>query len=308
MIDFIVDEVLKKPRGDEPVTIEDSTAVTQDERAIDEIADTDSAPEKLKPTGLTPSASPWLWHHGKPDAPMRLFCFPYSGAGASAYRSWGPHLNDDIELWTIQYPGHESRVTETLIENMDAMCAALQEEIGPYLDRPYAFFGHSMGALLAFAFSQKRMHDNLPQPRALYISGCPAPQMWNPEESIIDLSDEELKNQIMKLGLMSPYMLAKPDLIDLYLTIIRSDFTLYESYSNEGITPLDCPIVALSGRSDPLVDRDQLQGWNMHTHNDFRMLRFSGGHFYLHDMTPELVQEICDDLSASESTAETWPS
>jgi surfactin synthase thioesterase subunit len=233
---------------------------------------------------------------------MRLFCFPYSGAGASAYRSWNTHLNDDIELWSVQYPGHETRVTETPIVNMDSMCAALQEAIGPYLDRSHAFFGHSMGALLAFAFSQKRMRESLPQPRALYLSGCPAPQAMKSEESMADFTDAELKEKIMQLGLMSSYMMAKPELLDLYLAIIRSDFTLFESYSSEGISPLECRIVALSGRSDPLVDRDQLASWEVHTSRDFRMIRFSGGHFYLHDVTQELVQGICDDLSGSEST------
>ena len=89
-----------------------------------------------------------------PYVRLRLFCFPYAGGGAAVYRSWGGLLPREIQPCPVNLRGRGSRFTEAPLERLEAVTESLAEELAPHLDVPFAFFGHSMGALIAFELTR----------------------------------------------------------------------------------------------------------------------------------------------------------
>lgn len=227
---------------------------------------------------------------------VRLFCFPFSGAGASIFHKWRDILPPVIELFPVQLPGRENRLSEPLITDMDTLVRDSAEVIRPYLDKPFAFFGHSMGALLSFELARYLQRHFKLMPVHLFMSGHSAPQVSYYESPIHDLPDAEFTKKINEMNGTPPEIWEHPELKQLLIPILRADFTICETYNYKAGEPLPCSITTLAGLADPYLDRADLEAWQSQTTKQFAVRMFPGDHFYLNEQRPLLLRILAQEL------------
>jgi len=163
---------------------------------------------------------------------LRLFCFPYAGAGASAYRLWPIALPEYVEVCPIQLPGRETRLKEPPYTRLDVAVESLTGEVGPLLDRPFVLFGHSMGALLAFEFARQARRQFGLVPHWLFASGRIAPQLALRDQALSGLPDAQFINVLRyRYNGIPELVLENPDLLAYFLPVLRADITMLESYA-----------------------------------------------------------------------------
>ncbi|MCX4639690.1 thioesterase [Streptomyces sp. RPA4-5] len=227
-----------------------------------------------------------------PDPRMRLVCFPHAGGAASFFRDWPQWLPADIEVVAVCYPGREDRIAVPPVESMDALADRIAGELVPALDRPLAFFGHSMGASVAHevALRIERRHGRVLS--RLLVSSRSAPSRLRPS-GISRESDEVLVADVMALGGTFSAALDHPDLRELLLPAIRADYRLIDDYRPPAPLPrLGVPVTALLGDRDPHVHEADMRAWAEVTEGDFGLRVRPGDHFYLLEQAPSLVAEV----------------
>lgn len=227
---------------------------------------------------------PWFVRlRHRPDAALRLFCFPYAGGGPSAFRLWADRLPDAVDLWAVQYPGRERRIGEPPCTHLHRLVASLHDALRPHLDRPFAFLGHSMGALVAYETTRALQTRTDPSPQHLFVSGRRAPHCPPPPDAktLHDLPDDALVEELRALGGMDPDVLANAELMTLLFPLLRADLRLVETYTHDDGPTLNCGISALGGLSDAFVRHEHLRAWSRYTDARFRCHLFPGDHFYL---------------------------
>lgn len=230
----------------------------------------------------------------KQQATLRLFCFPYAGGGATLFNTWPSALSDAVEVCAIQLPGRENRLHETPVTEWPVLLEQLTAELEVWLDKPFALFGHSMGALLAFAVAQ-HLRPRF-EPVHLFVSACPAPGMPQPP-ALHGLSDEDFVTAIQARYQNIPEsILQQPEMMALFLPSLRADFTLYGTYSAD-TTPLACPITVFGGLQDHLINREHLTAWRVQTTGRFALRMFPGAHFFLKTAQAPLLQTIGQTLT-----------
>ncbi|MFN2513803.1 MAG: thioesterase II family protein [Pyrinomonadaceae bacterium] len=245
----------------------------------------------------TKVATPWLTPFKQNQhAQMRLFCFPYAGGGAHIYRDWIDSLPASIEVCPIQLPGRGARMMEAPFTQMSSLVPALTEALLPYLDKPFACFGHSMGALVSFEFARQLRSQNGPKPIHLFVSGCFAPNVPDPDP-LHNLPDSELLAELRRLNGMPKEVQENAELLSLMLPTLRADCTITETYSHTEEPPLDFPISAFGGLQDDMVSRHDLEAWRNHTTGSFLLRMFPGDHFFLQTAQPLLLQVLSRELS-----------
>ena len=231
-------------------------------------------------------------HKLDPRAVLRLFCFPYGGGAASAYRPWTQTLPPEIDVCAIQLPGRGNRLREPLLTKMSLAVELVGREIAPLLDRPYVFFGHSMGAILAFEVARLLRRGGHLLPAHLFVSGHRAPQIPNTEPFTYNLPDAEFIADLQRLNGTPVEVLEHPDMMQLVLPLLRADFESIQTYSYKHEPPLDCPITALGGLLDPDVSREKLEAWREQTTAAFKLHMFPGDHFFLHKEQAHVLRVI----------------
>lgn len=256
------------------------------------------------------TSSPWFVfcsEHRKRDAQFRLFCFHYAGSGGSIFRPWTKWLSSQVELVAVQLPGRENRLNEPLLHSMELVTASLADALPPLLDKPFAFFGHSTGALICFELARVLRQRALPQPRLLIASGQDAPQV-RPTVLRHQLSDPEFIEVIRGCNGTPDVVLRNPALLELLLPRIRADGAVYETYCYEQQAPLDCRIVVLHGFEDSLVSSVGLAGWKAETRHSFHRYGFPGDHFFIHEAEEAVVEHINHELEPffGERTSSNW--
>lgn len=246
---------------------------------------------------MLPTLSKWAnCQQTRPGAKVRLFSFPYAGGGGSAFRGWPDLLPPEIEFWTVQLPGREMRRSEGLCTDLPELVQALVYGLRVYLpEKPFAFFGHSMGALLAFELTRELRRQGLPQPRCLLVSGRQAPQLPITSANY-RLSDAGLVEKIAGLEGTPAPVLNNPELLQAMLPILRSDFELCETYQYESDEKLNLPIIGFAGRQDRMVNEAGLEGWQYQTTARYERHLFPGNHFFIHTHTEELLALIARSL------------
>ncbi|HEX6290381.1 MAG TPA: thioesterase domain-containing protein [Herpetosiphonaceae bacterium] len=245
----------------------------------------------------TPAQTPWItFPRPNPAARLRLFCFPYAGGGASIYRTWSSVLPPEIEVYPVQPPGRETRLKDKPFTQVPELVASLSSAILPHLNMPYAFFGHSMGALTCFELARQLRRQNAPLPLHIFVSGHRAPQIPDDDEPIYHLPDAEFIEELRTLNGTPDAVLQNDELMRLMLPLLRADFELCNTYTFTEDAPLPCPITAYGGLQDDEVSRDQLAAWREHTSAHFTMRMFPGDHFYLHGSRALLLQTLAQDL------------
>jgi surfactin synthase thioesterase subunit/glycosyltransferase involved in cell wall biosynthesis len=221
---------------------------------------------------------------------LRLFCFPHAGGGAAAFKTWAERLPRAVAVAPMRPPPRRN--------NMAAVVAALGDSIQPYLDQPFAFFGHSMGAAVAFELARLLRRRNQPAPRMLVASGARAPQYRRGHVPPPEPSETEFVEALRRLQGTPREVLDNPNLMQLILPALREDAAIYRHYVYAEEPPLDCPIRAYGGAEDPNVSRAHLEAWAQQTTAAFAVRVFPGGHFYLQTHRQEFLAALARDLTA----------
>lgn len=238
----------------------------------------------------------WLsCYKPKSKAKLRLFCFPYAGGGSSVFRTWSDDLPDWIEVCPTQLPGRENRILEKPFHQMSDLIKSIAQAIKPYLDLPFALFGHSMGAWIAFELAHhlNKNFDLLAQ--HLFVSGRFAPQIAD-NKNLHKLPDKEFREKLEMYGGTPKAVLESDELMELLIPILRADFSICETYVYQQNSPLTCPISVFGATTDHLVEPDSLIEWKKETSNSFRVEIFNGDHFFLRNCQKELLISIRKDL------------
>lgn len=247
----------------------------------------------------TSSSVPWFARpKPNPHAALRLFCFPYAGGGALIYRAWSQMLPPEIEVFAAQLPGRSNRLKETPHTDLLALIEDVTENILPYLDRPFAFFGHSMGAMISFELARHLRRRGGPQPVRLLVSGRRAPQLRDSHRSMHDLPEPEFIEELRDLEGTPPEVLEHPELMRLMVPLLRADFSVVETYRYTPDAPLDCQITALGGLQDAHVSRPELEAWQEQTTASCNVRMIPGNHFFVQTEQALLLRLVTRELQS----------
>lgn len=231
-----------------------------------------------------------------PQARLRLFCFPYAGTGASIFRTWPAGLPEDVEVCPIQFPGRGSRLMETPFTQLSPPIQALAQALVPLLDKPFAFFGHSLGALVGFELARQLRRQSGVQPVRLFVSADRAPQIPHRDRPIHALPEAEFLGELRRLNGIPREVLEEAELMQIMLPVLRADFAVYETYVYSSEPPLNCPISTFGGLQDHRVSRGDLEAWRDQTSGSFSLRMFPGDHFFLRTTQPLLLHALSQEL------------
>ena len=246
-----------------------------------------------------PAAPPWvLSPRPNSQATFRLFCFPYAGVGPSIFRPWVAGLPAHLEVRLIQLPGREGRWREPALTNVADIADQVTRALLPHLQLPFAFYGHSLGALISFEVTRRLRAAGYAMPRHLFLGAHRAAQLSNPHFAMRHLEDGPFVDELRRRYDGIPQsVLDNPELLELMLPCLRADFTAYETYEYRPEAPLECPISAFGGDADAYVGTDEVAAWHEQTRDRFRMRVVPGNHFFLQMQREEVIAAVLADLS-----------
>lgn len=225
-----------------------------------------------------------------PDAQLRLFCLPYAGGGALSFRPWASQLAPDIEVCPIELPGRGLRLHESAFQQLEPLVAAIATALLPYLDQPFAVFGHSMGAWIGFELTRfLRQHQGV-YPTHVFVSGRDAPQVPGLKKPIHALPNGAFLEELRRFNGTPTVVLEDAELMQMLLPTLRADFELVETWVYRAEMPLDCPITVLGGLQDPETNLTLLEAWQEQTATTFTLHLLPGDHFFLHSAQSRLLQ------------------
>jgi surfactin synthase thioesterase subunit len=228
----------------------------------------------------------------RPNARLRLFCFPYAGVGASIYRRWPRGLPDDIEVWAIQNPGRENRIRESLLPSIPELVDGILEAMKPHFALPFAMFGHSMGAVLATEIA--RIHA----PVHLIVSGRRPPHIPPLDEPLRHLTDDEFVAELGRRYRGIPEAVRRDAaLMSQLLPCLRADIHAIETHTPPLRPPISAPITVYGGEDDALTPPSHLEAWRAETTGAFRSRVFPGGHFFLEPNREAILADISSSLA-----------
>jgi medium-chain acyl-[acyl-carrier-protein] hydrolase len=213
-----------------------------------------------------------------------MICLPYAGGSAAAFREWPQMFSDEVEVVPIEPPGHGSRLAEPPLYDVHTAAAGAAEALLPYLDRPFALFGHSFGALLGFELARELHTDGL-SPACFFASGSRAPRV-TARRYLSALTDDALVDLLRQLNGTPTEILQNRQLVDLLLPAVRADLVAGEAYVAPATAMVDCPIVALAGRDDSVVAPGEIAAWAEVTRAEFELWTLPGDHFFVHASLP----------------------
>lgn len=238
--------------------------------------------------------SPWLIRYGATAQPrLRLFCFPYAGGAGHIFRQWPEKLGPDVEICAVEPPGRGTQMREKPFTNLPDLVAAAAPVLAPYMDGPFAFFGHSMGAMISFELARYLRKTGKQEPLRLFLSGCRAPHLADTRAITYNLPEAELIEDLRRLQGTPPEVLQHPELLELMLPLLRADFAITQTYKYVEEAPLSCPLTIFGGLEDDEATQENLKPWRQHTTGAFSLHMLPGGHFFVHtsrDLLFEIIQ------------------
>jgi len=226
---------------------------------------------------------------------LRLFCFPHAGGSPPIFNAWPNYLPANVEVTAVHLPGRGARFREPACRRLQPLLQALVGALEPQLDRPFALFGHSMGALVAFELA-RALQLRARLPHVLLVAAAPAPHLPLVGPPAHELPDTELVAHLQRLNGTPAELLENEEMLSLLLPSLRADLAVYETYHYQEAPPLACPIVAFGGQDDEHVDRAHLAAWKLHTTVGCAVQLFPGDHFFLSNARPALLQAIAREV------------
>jgi medium-chain acyl-[acyl-carrier-protein] hydrolase len=235
----------------------------------------------MSPLSQRPN-SPWIaLHWPRACARLRLFCLPFAGGGASSYRTWSSQLPAHIEVAPVQLPGREGRLAEDPLRRMDDLVEALIEALLPWMQElPFAFFGHSLGAIVALEAARAVARRQAPLPAHVILGARPAPHLRLRRAPVAGLSRESLKQWLREVNGTPEAVLQNREIMDLILPVLRADLDMDDNYSSSADPPLACPLTVLGGMRDQEATPEELEPWSAYTSNRFTLRLLDGDHFF----------------------------
>jgi medium-chain acyl-[acyl-carrier-protein] hydrolase len=227
---------------------------------------------------------------------MRLFCFPYAGKGALIYKNWAAHLPAEVEVHPVELPGRGLRFKEQPYTKIGSLIDDLTRAIRPLLDLPFAFFGHSLGAIVSFELAVMLRAEFHLEPAHLFVSGRRAPQIQDEKPVTYDLPDDEFISALERLNGTPREVLQHPELMQLMMGTLRADFEIAETYQTSVESPLNCPITAFGGLEDEDVPGEHVEAWKEQTTSSFQVRMLPGDHFFPHSSESVLLRIISREL------------
>ncbi|MFI0424913.1 thioesterase II family protein [Spongiactinospora sp. 9N601] len=249
---------------------------------------------------MTETALDPVWirrFHDGPQHGTPLVCFPHAGGAASYYTALSNTLKADVQVYAVQYPGRQDRRAEPALSTIGELADAVFAALRPLLGGPVAFFGHSMGSMVAFEVADRMRRRLGTAPATLFASGRRAPSAYR-DESVHLRDDDGLIEDLKRLSGTDLRILNDAELMEMIIPPMRSDYKAVETYRCVPGLRLDCPLVVLVGDDDPTVDLDEAKAWSEHTTGPFDLHTFSGGHFYLADHQEAVAGLIRERLRA----------
>jgi medium-chain acyl-[acyl-carrier-protein] hydrolase len=241
--------------------------------------------------------TPWFpTRRSNGETRLRLFCFPYAGGGALVYRDWAAKLPAGVEVCPAQLPGRGSRRQEPCYTSLRQIVEALAQVVPPLLDRPFAFFGHSMGALIAFELARELRRAGGAAPVQLFVSGRSGPQVPKRGAVTYDLPERAFIERLRHLNGTPREVLEEPEMMRLMIPLLRADFEVSQTYEYTPEPALACPITAFGGADDTQVGREDLAAWREQTSAGFSVRMLPGDHFFLNTERTALLQTIAEEL------------
>ncbi len=241
----------------------------------------------------------WIERTRAKAAPrLRLFCFPYAGGSAGIFRDWASELGSGVEVCAIRLPGREWRYAEPAFRRSEQAVEALVPILRGFLDLPFAMFGHSMGAALAYETARAILSAAAVEPRVLFVSGRGGPQVRSRTRDLHALPRDELIAELKAFNGTPAEVFDHEDLVELVLPMLRSDLELAETYASGPGPMLSCPVVALGGTGDPGVAPPDLAAWRTVTAGPFRSMVFAGDHFFINGARTSVLQAMRREITA----------
>ena len=250
---------------------------------------------------MTPNSANDLWiqrPRPRPGARLRLLLVPHVGGGASAFRGWADLFPNEVEVCPVQFPGRENRMRERAFDRVQPLVEALSNALAGWRDLPFAVFGHSTGALVAFELARHAARTGVPGPVHLFASGRRAPDLPSRQHDLHRLPDDQLVAGLQTLGGMPQALLDHPELLQLLLPVLRADLALTECYTPTPGATIDVPVTVYTGADDVKVNEDEARAWGRHTTAGLRVRTFPGDHFYLFADRGPVIQTLTADLRA----------
>ena len=239
----------------------------------------------------------WLVHGVTRPEATRLFCFPHGGGSVAEYIRWTRDLAT-VEAAGIQLPGRGARQREPALTSMPELVDAVAD--GVDFAAPCAFFGHSLGSLVAYEVVREIRRRGGRLPMHLVVSGFPGPHLHRTTTPLHTLPDDELLDAVARRHAGIPAgVLEDSELRAMAADCLRSDYRILETYRWEPGAPLDLPVTVFAGRDDE-IDDDALDGWRRHTTGPVRIRRFPGGHFYLRDRPGVVMRAVARAVAVAE--------
>jgi medium-chain acyl-[acyl-carrier-protein] hydrolase len=254
---------------------------------------------KTKPTN-----TPWLiLARPNPAAVVRLFCVPYAGGSPLVFADWPADLPPDVEVGLIQLPGRGMRLSEPPFTRIEPLIESLVPALHPYLDKPFAFFGHSMGGLICFELARALDLKFGLEPEVLFVSGRQAPPLRDRTTVTYDLPEPQFIKELRHLGGTPPEILDHPELMKLLVPLLRADFEFCQTYVYQLAPPLACPLSVFGGLDDGEVNQEELAGWRRFTTGPFSLRMLPGNHFFIRTARCQLLRLISDDLKTHQKVS-----
>ncbi len=232
-----------------------------------------------------------------PHAKLNLFCFPYAGGGASTYRTWTNVLGSDVNIYAIQLPGHENRFRERPFTSWQPVIDEVKQEISPLLDKPFALFGYSLGAILAYELAHVVQTEYGKTPEALFVAARVAPTVKDKRDPPMhQLPDAAFVEQLSKFDGTPQRILQDKEFMELVLPVLRADFQINENYLYTNHQPLTCQISAFRGAQDDLMTYEDVTEWQKETTGQFTLRTLPNGHFFIHNAKDLFLQVLQHDI------------
>jgi medium-chain acyl-[acyl-carrier-protein] hydrolase len=234
----------------------------------------------------------------RPDSALRLICVPYAGGGVTAFHGWAEKLPGYIEAWLLRLPGRETRLRERPYTDLPALVRAAAPVCADRLDRPFALFGHSLGAIVAFELARQMRRDHARIPLHLAVSARPAPYLSVHHRAVHQLPDDEFLTVLdQRFKAIPPVIRDDPEMRALYLPILRADMTMLETYRYREEAPLECSVSAFGGAQDAEAGFEELMSWRSLCRGPFTATTFPGGHFFIQPQRDAVLLALARELS-----------